>query len=270
MPSSFRVVGGVARRTTPRRKVVPVRLTVLGACGAWPGAGQACSGYLVEHGGFRLLLDVGYATVPQMLQQASADSIDAVFVSHGHPDHCADLNPLLRARVLRDDPAPPLPVYALRGALDAVLALDRPGMLDRAYLLHEFTAGDELSIGPFRAETRLLPHSVPNAGVRLAADGRVLAYTGDTGPSPDVVALARHADLLLAEATYVDRVPEDSRRHLSSALQAGLQAAEAGVRHLVLTHLQPGTDPHAARAAAGNGYEGRTDVATAGFVHDFA
>jgi ribonuclease BN (tRNA processing enzyme) len=208
--------------------------------------------------------------VPRLLQRAGADSIDAVFVTHGHPDHCADLNPLLRARALREDPPPRLPIYALPGALSAVLALDRPGMPDSAYVVHEFAAGDELSIGPFRAETRLLPHSVPNAGIRLAADGRVLAYTGDSGPSPAVVALAREADLLLAEATFVDRVPEDSRRHLSSARHAGLQAAEAGVRHLVLTHLQPGTDPQAARAAAGDGYEGRTDVATAGFVHDIA
>jgi ribonuclease BN (tRNA processing enzyme) len=250
--------------------VGPVRLTVLGACGVWPDAGQACSGYLVEHDGFRLLLDVGYATVPRLLQRASADSVDAVFVSHGHPDHCADLNPLLRARSLRDDPAPPLPIYALPGALDAVLALDRPGMLDSAYRLHEFAAGDELSIGPFRAETRLLPHFLANAGIRLTADGRVLAYTGDTGPSPEVVALARGADLLLAEATYVDHVPEDSWRHLSSARQAGLQAAEAGVGHLVLTHLQPGTDREAARAAAADGYGGTIGVATADLVHDFA
>src|SRR5258706_11103679 len=107
-------------------------------------------------------------------------------------------------------------------------------MLDSAYILQEFAAGDGLSIGPFRAETRLLPHYVPNAGIRLAAEGRVLAYTGDTGPSPDVVALAREADLLLAEATYVDQVPEDSRCYLTSARQAGRQAAEADARHLML------------------------------------
>ena len=245
-----------------------MRLTVLGACGAWPEAGQACSGYLVEHDGFRLLVDLGYATVPRLLERVTADQVDAVFISHGHPDHCADLNPLLRARALRDDPPAPLPVYALPGALDAVLALDRPGMLADAYVLHEFTAGSRLDIGPFRAQTRLLPHSVPNAGVRLAAGDRVLAYTGDTGPSPDVVELARDADLLLAEATYVDQVPEDSRRYLSSARQAGRQAADAGARHLLLTHLQPGTDPAAARAAAGDEYDGEVGVATADLVLD--
>jgi len=239
-----------------------VRLTVIGACGAWPAAGQACSGYLVEHEGFRLLVDLGYATVPRLLQRMSADRVDAVYISHGHPDHCADLNPLLRARALRDDPPPPLPVYALPGALDAVLALDRPGMLDSAYVLHELTA--RLDIGPFQVETRLLPHSVPNAGLRLTAGGRVLAYTGDTGPSPAVVELARGADLLIAEATYVD----GSRPHLSSARDAGRQATGAGVGHLLLTHLQPGTDPEAACAAARDGYTGPLGVATADDVVD--
>lgn len=245
-----------------------MRLTVLGGCGAWPAAGQACSGYLVEHDGFRLLVDLGYATVPRLLELATADQVDAVFISHGHPDHCADLNPLLRARALRDNPPAPLPVYALPGALDAVLALDRPGMLDGAYELREFSPGSRLRIGPFAAQTRLLPHWVPNVGLRLAADDRVLAYTGDSGPGPDVVELARGSDVFLAEATYLDQVPEDLRGYLSSASHAGRQAAEAGAGHLLLTHLWPGTSPSAARAVAGDAYDGEIGVATAGTVLD--
>jgi ribonuclease BN (tRNA processing enzyme) len=244
-----------------------MRLTVLGACGAWPEAGRACSGYLVEHDGFRLLVDVGYATVPRLFEVIGAGEVDAVFVSHGHPDHCADLNPLLRARTLFDGPpSPPLPVYSPPGALDAVLALDRPGMLADAYRLRAFTIGDQLDIGPFRAQTALLPHWLPNAGVRLTAGGQTLVYTGDAGAAPEVVALARDADLLLAEATFVDEVPEDSRGYLCSATEAGQQASQAGVGRLVLTHLQPGTDRHAARAAAAQGYRGPIDVADGGLA----
>ena len=122
-----------------------MRLTVLGGCGAWPEAGQACSGFLVEHDGFRLVVDLGYATVPRLLERAAPGQVDAVFISHGHPDHCADLNPLLRARVMRDDPAGALPVYALPRALDAVLALDRPGMLAGALELTELSPGGRLA-----------------------------------------------------------------------------------------------------------------------------
>jgi len=96
----------------------------------------------------------------------------------------------------------------------------------------------------------------------------VLAYTGDTGPSHDVVSLARSADLLLAEASYVDQVPEDSRRYLSSAVQQGRQAAEAGAGHLLSTHLLPGADPTAALAAARQAYDGEASVARPGQVLD--
>jgi ribonuclease BN (tRNA processing enzyme) len=245
-----------------------VRITVLGACGAWPEAGRACSAFLVEHEGFRLLVDVGYAALPRLLEHVAARDVDAVFVSHGHPDHCADLNPLLRARALDASPPSPLPVYALPGALDAVLALDRPGMLDDAYDLRELAAGAELRIGPFAAQTRLLPHWLPNAGVRLTAGGRTLAYTGDSGPSAEVVTLARRADLLLADATYAGPVPEHSREFLSSAADAGRQAARAGAARLLLTHLWPGTDHATARAAAAEHYDGDLGVAAPGLVAD--
>jgi ribonuclease BN (tRNA processing enzyme) len=245
-----------------------VRLAVLGACGAWPEAEQACSGYLLEHDGFRLLIDVGYATMPRLLARVAASQLDAVFISHGHPDHCADLNPLLRARALSDDPPPPLPVYALPGALDAVLALDHPDMLSGAYTLNEFTAGSRLAIGPFDAMTHLLPHWVPNAGIRLTAGGQVLMYTGDSGPDPAIADLARGADLLLAEATYTGKVPPASQDYMSSASQAGRQAARAGAAHLALTHLWPGTDHAAARAAAAAEYDGQISVASAGLSLD--
>ncbi|NUT35765.1 MAG: MBL fold metallo-hydrolase [Hamadaea sp.] len=245
-----------------------MRLTVLGGCGAWPEPGSACSGFLVEHDGFRLLLDAGYATFPQLITHIAADQVDAVYITHGHPDHCADLNPLLRARALTDSPAAPLPVYAPAGALDAVLALDRPGLLDDAVSVQTFTPGDDLAIGPFQARTRLLPHWIPNAGVRLSADDRVLAYTGDSGPGDAVVDLARGADLLVAEATYPEKVPEDAAGMLSSALDVGRQATEAGVRGVLLTHLHPGTDPYAARAAARTGFTGGIGVATPGLAFE--
>lgn len=245
-----------------------MKITVLGGRGAWPAADGACSGFLLEHDGFRLLLDVGYATFPQLLKSMTAGQVDAVLISHGHPDHCADLSPLLRARALSEERPPALPVYALPGALDAVLALDRPGMLDDACLLREFDAGDRLAAGPFTVDTRLLPHWVPNAGMRVSAGGTVVTYTGDSGPSQDVVVLARNAGLLIAEATYPGQVPPGDARFLTSARQAGRQAAQAGAARLLLTHLWPGTDPGATLDAASQTFPGPIAIAETGVILD--
>jgi ribonuclease BN (tRNA processing enzyme) len=240
-----------------------MRLIILGGSGAYPGAEQACSGYLLEHDGFRLLIDPGYAVLPRLLAYCPVQRLDAIVISHGHPDHCADLNPLLRARAWGDAPAPRLPVFAPARSLDAVLALDRPGMLDAGYIWNTLTPGQPVDVGPFRLDTRLLPHSLPNLGMRLSAGDRALAYTGDRGPSAEMVTLARGADLLLAEASSVNPPTDDNAGVLGDAVLAGDEAARAGVGRLLLTHMFPGTDPDAALAAATARFTGPTGVATA-------
>ncbi|MGP3961523.1 MBL fold metallo-hydrolase [Nonomuraea sp. 3N208] len=245
-----------------------MRFTVLGGCGAWPAAGQACSGYVLEHEGFRVLIDPGYAVLPRLLERMRADEVDAVLVSHGHPDHCADLNPLLRARALAGVPAATLPVHAPPGALDAVLALDNRRMLAGSFSPRELRHGTPVEIGPFRLDVFDLPHHVPNAGLRLSGGGRVIAYTGDTGPSAELLSLAKDADLLVAEATYPQRVPDEDAPYLSSALDAGRTASSAGAARLLLTHLWPDTPAEPALAAAARSYGGPLSVASGGLTLD--
>ena len=245
-----------------------MKLVVFGGAGGWPPAGGACSGYLIEHEGFRLFVDPGYAVLPRLLTVLKAAAIDAVLVSHGHPDHVADLSPLLRARVMHSDPAPPLPVYGLPGAVDRVLAIDEAVTVAGAREVNAFGAGESFRIGPFGIASTALPHFVPNVGVRIESGGRSLTYTGDAGPDDALVRLADDTDLLLAEATYVDAVPDGPAGNLNCAAEVGRQARIARARHLVLTHLWPGTDATASRAAARRAFDGPIEVATPGLEID--
>ena len=107
---------------------------------------------------------------------------------------------------------------------------------------------------------------MPNAGVRVTAEGRSFAYTGDAAPDPALVALARDADVLLAEASFIDALPAEDPPTLSSAREAGRQATEARVGTLVLTHLLPGTDRRRSAAAARAGFRGPVRVARPGLT----
>src|SRR5262245_49413416 len=219
-----------------------MRVTVLGGLGAFPTANGGCNAFLVERDGFRLLVDPGYATIQPLLSRVAAADVDAVWISHGHPDHCADLQPLLRARALaltapphiaaQHTAAAPLPVIAPARALAPILAIDQPSTIDGAYALREVADGDAFNVGPFRFAVRDLPHMVPNLGVRISAAGTVLAYTGDCGPTPVIAELADGADLLIANATFPDAVPPPRTPLLSSARQAGLHATEAHAKAL--------------------------------------
>lgn len=243
-----------------------MRLTILGGDGGWPRPGGACSGYLVQHDDCSVLVDPGPGTFPRLAELLPATALDAVLVSHGHPDHVLDLNPLLRARAFVDPPAPPLPVFAPAGALDALLRLDHPGVVDDAVAVHDLSASGPVQVGPFDVSATELPHTWPNLGLRISAGDGSLVYTGDCGPSPALLELARDADVLLAEASSVDEVDDHMSGLLSTAGQRGDDARAAGVRMLVLTHLLPGQDPEAARERAAARFDGPIEVARPGLV----
>ena len=120
-----------------------------------------------------------------------------------------------------------------------------------------------------RALLALLALGIVFAGCLVAlVSAGALAYTGDTGPSPAIVELARGATLFLAEASFPEQVPAPSAGYLSSARQAGRDAARAGVGQLLLTHLLPGTAPGLAEAAARATFTGEVGVAHGGIVAD--
>jgi ribonuclease BN (tRNA processing enzyme) len=217
-----------------------VELTVLGSHGTWPDAGGATTGYLLSHDGFRLWLDLGTGTMANLLGHIGLLDVDAVVISHRHPDHLLDLYPYFFARLFHPDRPLGLPLYVPPGAFDHIRALlsDQGGEeMATVFEARTVDPGEEFEAGPFRFRTAPMEHPVPTLGMRIEADGSVLAYTADTGPAEAVVRLSREADVLLSEATWLEVPTWASPIHLTAG-QAGEHATRAGVGRLVLTHVR--------------------------------
>jgi ribonuclease BN (tRNA processing enzyme) len=246
-----------------------MQISVIGAQAAWPTPDEPCSCFLITHRGYRLILDIGTGSFATLSRLIRPEHVDAVVISHGHPDHVADLHPLLRARALGGLNPPQLPVYAFPEAVSAVLALDEPGLIDEFYSLVSVDTGDELQIGPFSVTVETLPHFVPNVGFRLECENEIVVYTGDAGPSHRLHSFARDATWLIAEATFPEHVPGRYQGFLSDAASVAKVAAEAHVRGLLLTHRWPGENPADFVNVARRHFGGRVEVAMSGMTLDF-
>ncbi len=214
----------------------PMKLTVLGCAGSFPGPDSACSAYLVEADGFRLLVDFGAGSLSALQRYATLTSIDAILLSHLHADHVLDAcNYVVVRRYAPDGPYPPLPIHAPAGAANRLAAAYGEGPLDDVYTFHDLSPGT-FEIGPFSVTVDRMNHPVETFGVRLQHGGRVLAYSADTAPCDSLVRLAQDADLFLCEASYVDGEDNPPDLHLTGS-EAGEAATKANVGRLVLTHL---------------------------------
>jgi len=237
-----------------------VRLIILGCSGSIPGPNAAASGYLIEADGFVLGIELGNGTLAQLQSVHDPFDLDALALSHLHPDHCADFSALTVLR--RYHPDPPyhrrphrLPVYAPADAPARLANAYAPNEDERAdtdlsdvYDFHPLTA-KPVEIGPFELSAIKVDHPTPAFGLRVSHGGRTVAYTGDTGPCPALDELARGVDVLLSEASWTDNPERPSGVHLSGK-QAGEVALRAGVEKLLLTHIPPWTDRDAVFAEA--------------------
>ncbi|MEV4257965.1 MBL fold metallo-hydrolase [Spirillospora sp. NPDC049652] len=248
-----------------------MRVTVIGCSGSFPGPESPASCYLVEADGFAMLLELGSGALGVLQRFHSPYDIDAVLLSHLHPDHCMDMCGFYVARNYRPDGrAPRIPVY---GPADTGRQMSRayglPGDdgMDEAFHFHPLPA-DSWEIGPFTVSAVQTPHPVEAYAFRIEAGGRVLAYSGDTGESSALVDIARDADLFLCEASFLDAPNLPPDLHLT-AREAGEHATRAGVGRLVLTHLVPWNDADRSLVEAkSSGFAGPIELAHVGATYD--
>lgn len=219
-----------------------MKLTILG-CGQYkitPGIleNYNTTGNLIETESAKIVLDCGRGNLRALTQLGvSVHQLDAIGITHFHPDHVADLLTLWQT----------YSVERQRGAQGKSWELLGPeGIIDWAHtletLLYEvkpyqpetFIASEQTRVyGDMTVTAQLMHHAIPDVGYKITQGGKTIVYTGDTGVHDDVIAFAQGADLLVIECA--NKVDQTTEFHLNPT-QCGQIAAAAKVKQLVITH----------------------------------
>lgn len=235
-----------------------MKLTVIGCSGSFPGPDSPATCYLVreEHEGreWAVVLDLGSGSLGVLQRYLDPSTLDAILVTHLHPDHFLDLNGLYVMQKYR--PHRPhrraLPVY---GPSDwpARLSLSyygRETSMDEEFSFVPVTDGSRFDIGPFSVLARRVNHPIEAYGFRLEAGGKVLVYTGDTDSCEALSPLMSGADLVLTDCAFVDGRDPERGIHLTGSRAAQAAADAGGVKRLMLTHMPTWNDREVCRAQA--------------------
>ena len=263
-----------------------MRLTVLGKSPSWQDAGGACSGYLLEDGDTTALIDCGNGVFSKMRRYRDYTRVDGVLISHLHADHFLDLVPFSYALTYAprqqpvavdrwpgtENPARPrliAPTGATETFRRVVGAWGNEDLIENAFRLEEYDEESTPEIGPLRFHFRSVPHFRQTFAMRIesARGGGSLAYGADSGPSEDLIELAKGCELLLIEATLPLPEPSGERGHMTAA-EAGEHARAAGAERVVLTHISDELDAISARERASEPFEGELEVAREGAVYE--
>lgn len=242
-------------------------LTVIGAGTVLPCALRSPSCHLLQVGNRNFVFDLGPGSLPR-LAAAGMDyrEIETVFISHLHPDHVMDIVTLLQATNATPgwNRTRNLTMIGCRGLKEFVrqLLMIFRDAVPETYVLDiiELDVGRH-EIAGLVVEAALTGHTSNSLAFRIEAQGKVFVYSGDATDVPELIALARDADLFLCECSFPEGYQTDD--HLTSATAARL-ADNAGVKHLVLTHTYPTTDHAMTLQEAGKAFDGQITVAIDG------
>ncbi|MEX1126875.1 MAG: MBL fold metallo-hydrolase [Acidimicrobiia bacterium] len=246
-----------------------MRVHVMGSSGTFPVPGRPASGYLIEQEGTRVWCDAGPGTFTAL--PVEPDLIDAIVISHQHPDHCSDLMTAFHSWTYRPEPRTGIPLYAPQSVWDRLSSFLDQGQgshLERCYDFHPVWSGDTVEIGTFTVSFAEMDHSVPTVGSRWEANHRTLFFTGDTGPNGGWREMARDVDVFLTEAGYQGEGGVADYPHHLTASEAGLIAREVGAKRVVLTHIPPYLDVARSVHEAEQTFDRPVAVATPGAQFD--
>jgi ribonuclease BN (tRNA processing enzyme) len=248
----------------------PLRLTVLGSATPYPSVDNPCSGYLVSGRDTRIWMDAGSGTLAQLRRHVRLDELDAIWISHLHADHSADLLTAYYGALFADVRlAAPIPLFGPPGIAERLAHFltntSTRSPIESAFAVHELHDGHRAHLGAFTLTSRAVAHGIPAFAVRIEAVGGSLVYSGDTAPCASLTRLAEGCDVLLCEAESAQAPAEGQPVHCTPE-DAGDTAGAARVGRLIVTHVGPFLTPHEAVRRAATRFDGRIDHAAPGAI----
>lgn len=250
-----------------------MKLTVLGCWAPYPSAGGACSGYLIQSKGKNILVECGNGVVSNLLKYVDFRKLDAVLISHLHPDHYLDLyclkHAVAGARRLEGE-LPLLPVYMpeepdesfakLKSFNEAftVSAIEKiPVFKQNGIEIRETTIGENI-IRFVKTD-----HPLPAYSIMIEGEGK-LFYSADTKWTNSLPAFAKGADVALCEASIIEEDKEYASVGHLTCRQAGELGRLAGVGRLIATHFWPEYDLKTIKTEVESGFNGPVILAQEG------
>lgn len=212
---------------------------------------QSNASVVVAGGDYRLLIDCGHSVPPALWRRfADPHSIDALMLTHHHPDHCFGLVPWLIS-LADDGRRRPLDIVTTAWGIDHLKKLCEIGMVPHdsgsPFPIIWRDAATVERIGPFALARARTSHSVVNHAIRLEANGMRFVYSGDGRPTTESRALFADADLLLHECYMADDAPE-MEHHADLATVRGV----AGPPRIGIYHIRKDQRPLALARLEGN------------------
>jgi ribonuclease BN (tRNA processing enzyme) len=225
-----------------------MKLVILGSGTCVPSLRRNAPANYLAIGGREVLVDCGSGTLLQLERAGkSYRDIDAVFLTHFHPDHVADLLPLLHALVATPglDREKALSIVGPAGVGEFYRKFISSLMWRKPTFPLEVTeATGRLDMGSFFVFSAETVHSGESVAYRFEEEGRSVVITGDCDYDEGVIRLSEGTDLLMADCSFPNAMKAPG--HLSPR-ECGLIAQKAGARKLVLTHLYFSPDPESNR-----------------------
>lgn len=209
-----------------------MKLTILGYSGAYPTEKSGTTSYLLESEGFTLAIDMGSGDFLALKSQMDPRELDALWITHYHGDHIADVNVLQYYRQLNGADHL-LKIYGHDEDSAQFSRLTIPNVSEGIAYNHQ----NEMQAGPFHIQTMKTKHPVPTYAMRITeqSTGKVLTFTADSGMMPEWPSFAKDSDLFLAD-TFFLAGNEKNGIHFTTKETAEV-ANQAKVQHIIATHL---------------------------------